>query len=61
MRASKPLSSVDVLYQAGAMVLAMRLNELAKLANENHRTANRAMNRLGPEIVKRAFLEKAGE
>lgn len=53
-------SSVYVLASLGALVLAQRMNHLAVLANANHRAANRAMNRLGPEVVKQAFLERAG-
>lgn len=53
-------SSVHVLVSLGALVLAQRMNQLTALANANHRAANRAVNRLGPEVVKQAFLERVG-
>lgn len=53
-------SSVHVLVSLGVLVLAQRLNRLAEIAEENPRAATRAVNRLGPEVVKQAFLERAG-
>lgn len=52
-------SSVPVLASLGALVLAQRMNDLANLAQQHHRAANRAMNKLGPEVVKQAFLERS--
>lgn len=51
-------SSVHVLASLGALSLARRMNDLAALAQQHHRAANRAMNKLGPEVVKQAFLER---
>lgn len=52
-------SSVHVLASLGALSLAQRLNRLAALAGTSPRSANLDLVRLGPEVVKQAFLERA--